>query len=96
VAVGFLAFFLHLGGSRASVLAAFTAATMTVSKTILYLGLEIVSGFENVGHNDLRTLVALYLVPNGLWIIVPFFIMVAAGSRILCALAAVDGAKKSN
>ena len=55
----------------ASVLA-MTVCVMTGAKTVLYLTMEVVSGLEATGHNDAVTFAVLYILPNGVWILVPF------------------------
>ncbi|KAK5716270.1 hypothetical protein LTS12_027777, partial [Elasticomyces elasticus] len=56
-----------------ALLIAYTASVMTLGKTIIYLMNEYFSGFENIGHNDLVTLIFLWIIPNGLWIIFPAY-----------------------
>jgi hypothetical protein len=86
VTLGFIALFLHLKSDPRSVVLGFGVALMTLAKTVLYLLLEYISGMENVIHNDLRTLMLLYIIPNGVWIIVPTLVVFAAGSRLTRAV----------
>jgi len=65
---------------------AFTAAILTLAKTMLYMAVEWGHSFAYVRHNDLYTLVTLYLIPNGLWIVFPFFIAIHTGRQILRVL----------
>jgi len=51
--------------SPVAVLVGFAAVCLTVSKTVLYGLNEYFSGFSNIGHNDLRTLVVYWILPNG-------------------------------
>lgn len=51
------------------------AAMMTFWKTVLYWGIEIVSGFENTAHNNLFDAVFIFIIPNGFWLVVPFAII---------------------
>lgn len=83
-----------LGGQRAiqgkqgviALLVAYTAAVMTVSKTVLYCEFgksralhiancvsgmnEYFSGFENIGHNSFRDLVFLWIIPKYVWLVI--------------------------
>ncbi|KAI9822052.1 MAG: hypothetical protein M1832_003224 [Thelocarpon impressellum] len=69
-----------------------TAAAMTVSKTMLY-GLraavlnEAFSGFRHVGHNDVASLIFLYIIPNGAWIVFPSYLISVFSREILRGLA---------
>ncbi|OXV06309.1 hypothetical protein Egran_05923 [Elaphomyces granulatus] len=76
------------GIGAAALLVAFGAAVMTLSKTVLYLLNEVFSGFHNVGHNSAGTLVVYWILPNGLWIIFPGYMVYVFGSEILAALQA--------
>ncbi|KAJ4400147.1 hypothetical protein N0V91_008938 [Didymella pomorum] len=72
-------------GNRA-LLIGFTAAVMTLSKTVLYYFNEYFSSFKSVGHNDWFTIFLFYGVMNGLWVIFPAYMTVVFGSDILQAL----------
>lgn len=74
------------GIGATALLVAFGAAVMTLSKTVLYLLNEVFSGFHNVGHNSAGTLVVYWILPNGLWIIFPGYMVYVFGSEILAAL----------
>ncbi|EFX02034.1 hypothetical protein CMQ_2083 [Grosmannia clavigera kw1407] len=73
-------------GARA-LLMLFAAAVMTLSKTVLYWLNEYFSGFANIGHNDIVSLVFLWIIPNGLWIVFPAIMTYKTGSEIVTALA---------
>ncbi|KAK6842234.1 hypothetical protein PG990_005780 [Apiospora arundinis] len=47
-----------------AVLLAFTAAIMTLSKTVLYWLNEYYSGFDNIGHNSIQDLIPLWIIPK--------------------------------
>ncbi len=48
------------------------------------LGLnEYFSGFANVGHNTLSQLVLLWIVPNGLWLVLPSYMIYVLGKEII-------------
>ncbi|KAL2826886.1 hypothetical protein BDW59DRAFT_62226 [Aspergillus cavernicola] len=70
-----------------AVLVAFSASVMTLSKTVLYWMQEALSGFVNIGHNDLRSLVILWIIPNGLWLIFPTYNIYVLGEEIISSLA---------
>ncbi|KAK4163904.1 hypothetical protein QBC43DRAFT_318901 [Cladorrhinum sp. PSN259] len=76
------------------VLVGYSAAIMTVSKTVLYWLNEYYSGFDNIGQNNLWRLVVLWIIPNGLWLVVPTFSMILPlGREIVDGLALVPGTK---
>ncbi|MCJ1478275.1 hypothetical protein MMC13_006952 [Lambiella insularis] len=74
-----------------AVLVAFSMAVMTLSKTALYWLTEYFSGFHNIGHNDAVSLLFLWVIPNGLWIVFPAYIAYVAGQEILEGLAVASG-----
>ncbi|KAG5941662.1 hypothetical protein E4U53_007382 [Claviceps sorghi] len=67
----------------AALLLGFSAAVMTLSKTLLYWSHEYFSNFANVGHNDFSTLLLLWILPNGAWIVGPAYMVVSMGREIL-------------
>ncbi|RAH83507.1 hypothetical protein BO86DRAFT_387766 [Aspergillus japonicus CBS 114.51] len=69
-----------------ALLVAYSASVMTVGKTVLYWLNEVFSGFENIGHNDLWTLVFFWMIPNGLWIVFPSYNIYILGAEIVAAL----------
>ncbi|EXJ85575.1 hypothetical protein A1O1_05940 [Capronia coronata CBS 617.96] len=66
-----------------AVLVLYSAAVMTLSKTVLYWLNEYFSGFANIGHNTLSNLLLLWVVPNGLWLIFPTYIIYVLGKELL-------------
>ena len=73
-----------LGANRhraAAVVAIFVCA-MTSSKTLLYFVMEAACGYSHVRHNDPMTLLMLYILPNGVWLIVPAFCAASLGVRL--------------
>lgn len=77
---------IHISGkSGLSVLLAFMVSTMTFSKTVLYflVSTSLCNGEHFVNHSDWRKTVLLYIIPNGFWIVIPFFCMVATGSILV-------------
>ncbi|KPM43698.1 hypothetical protein AK830_g2854 [Neonectria ditissima] len=77
-----------LGGRRGAlaVLVGFSAAVMTLSKTLLYFAHEYYSGYHNIGHNTARDLITLWVLPNVPWIVVPAYMIYALGGNILDGL----------
>ncbi|KAI9810478.1 MAG: hypothetical protein M1827_006254 [Pycnora praestabilis] len=69
----------------------FTAAVMTVSKTVLYWLKEYYSGFDNIGHNDISSLILLWIIPNGAWLVFPSYMIYVFGQEILQGLAIASG-----
>ncbi|KAF2994351.1 hypothetical protein E8E13_000694 [Curvularia kusanoi] len=78
-------------GNRA-LLIGFTAAVMTLSKTVLYYFNEYFSNFKSVRHNDWFTLFLFYGVMNGLWVIFPAYMTAVFGSDLVQALDIASGA----
>ncbi|KAK5989860.1 hypothetical protein PT974_08122 [Cladobotryum mycophilum] len=50
-------------GAKATLIG-FSAAVMTLSKTVLYWANEYYSGFDNIGHNALIDLIFLWIIPK--------------------------------
>jgi len=74
-----------------AVLVGYTAAVMTVSKTVLYWANEYYSGFENIGHNKFIDLIFLWIIPNGAWLVAPSYIIYVTGSEIIQGLTVAAG-----
>jgi hypothetical protein len=55
---------------------------------------EAFSGFDNIGHNSMTTLIPMWVIPNGAWIVLPSYMIYVLGMEIWAALDAA-GAKKS-
>jgi len=95
---GFLGQQRSLGGQKGviALLVGYTAAVMTVSKTVLYWMNEYYSGFENIGHNSLTNLIFLWIIPNGAWLVLPAYIIYVTGSEIVQGLTIASGAARSS
>ncbi|TCD67629.1 hypothetical protein EIP91_012194 [Steccherinum ochraceum] len=82
----------HYVNSPTAPVLGFASATMTLSKTFLYWAQEYYCGLCAVGHNDLKTLLLLWVLPNGLWLLVPSFIVyrfakdISASLRVAAAI----------
>ncbi|CAG9992698.1 unnamed protein product [Clonostachys byssicola] len=70
-----------------TVVTGFSAAVMTLSKSVLYWANEYYSGFDNIGHNSTRDLITLWVMPNVPWIILSAYMTYTMGSDIVDGLA---------
>ncbi|KAH9950702.1 hypothetical protein B0H21DRAFT_721141 [Amylocystis lapponica] len=86
----------HGVGTPMAPVVGFASATMTLSKTALYWLQEYFCGGCSVGHNSLRDLVLLWMVPNGLWLVVPGYIVWRLGRDICASLCAADRASRKD
>lgn len=55
----------HVAAWPPATLIGFTSASLTLAKTILYWAQEYYCNYCAVGHNDLKTLVLFWIIPNG-------------------------------
>jgi hypothetical protein len=69
---------------------AMIALSMTFWKTVIYFAMDFVSGFQNTGHNDGYTWTMLYLIPNGIWILVPLMLLVKLIRQLTVALGSMS------
>ena len=76
------------GKAGLSLLLAFMVSTMTFSKTVLYFLLTTpLCGEEHyISHNDWKTMILMYVIPNAIWVIIPFLCMVATGWKMLVCM----------
>ena len=61
----FYLYLAHVVKYPAASVVGLTSATMTLSKTVLYFLQEYCCNFCATGHNDWKTLVVYYIIPNG-------------------------------
>ncbi|KIJ64001.1 hypothetical protein HYDPIDRAFT_91287 [Hydnomerulius pinastri MD-312] len=80
----------HVSNWTPAPLVGFAAATMTLSKTVLYWAQEYYCGGCAIGHNTAKDLIVYWIIPNGFWIIVPSFIVWQLGKDIAGALIVTD------
>jgi hypothetical protein len=78
-----------------ALLVGYTVSIMTLSKTVLYWLQEYFSGyhpgagddelsrFAEVGHNSLDRLILLWIIPNGVWIVLPGILVWQFGKEIM-------------
>ncbi|TAQ83802.1 hypothetical protein B7494_g7871 [Chlorociboria aeruginascens] len=83
---------LHGRYGAVAVLVGFSAALMTLAKTVLYWMCEYYSGFENIGHNTVSDLIFMWIIPNGAWLVGSGYIIYVTGSEILQGLIIAAGA----
>lgn len=72
--------------SPAAWLVAFGVLLLTLSKTVLYFLIEHFSGWKNTSHNDAWTFWTLFVLPNGVWIVVPALCAWVLYARLAAAL----------
>ncbi|KAE9975055.1 hypothetical protein BLS_001251 [Venturia inaequalis] len=77
-----------------AVLIGFSAAVMTLSKTVLYWLNEYYSGFSNIGHNTLQQVVFLWIIPNSAWLVAPSYMIYVYGAEILQGLEQAAGSTR--
>ncbi|TDZ24002.1 hypothetical protein Cob_v003298 [Colletotrichum orbiculare MAFF 240422] len=85
-------------GGRAGALAVvvgFSAAVMTLSKTVLYWANEYFSGFDNIGHNPPLDLLFLWIIPNGAWLLGSGYMIASLGGEIVDGLALASKTTKT-
>ncbi|KAI8139746.1 hypothetical protein BJV82DRAFT_521352 [Fennellomyces sp. T-0311] len=80
---------------RASLIG-FTAAIMTVAKTVLYWLVDFFAGMAHTGHNNLQDYILLWIIPNGAWILVPGLIAYTLGGDLVGRLDVADKKEKAN
>jgi hypothetical protein len=81
-AIAQLAIIQHFMSIPTCELTAFAVATMTLSKTVLYGLVELASANKHTEHNSIQDLVLLYIIPNGMWIVMPLAIVLTLSRRI--------------
>jgi hypothetical protein len=91
--VNFYALYKDGNNSPTTLPIAIVALSMTFWKTVIYFAMDIVSGFRNTGHNDWATWMGLYLIPNGIWIIVPFLLLLTLTQQLTERLRTVSAKK---
>jgi hypothetical protein len=94
VTLNFLAFFLSTSScsKRTKLFAsliALTSLAFTMWKTVIYFAY----GVHFAAHNAWNTYITLYLIPNGLWILVPFLAIVSITRSVVRVLDLNDNKK---
>jgi len=74
----------------------FSAAIMTLSKTVLYWANEYYGGFDNIGHNPPFDLFFLWIIPNGAWLVGSTGMICDMGSSIVDGLTIASGGRSKS
>jgi hypothetical protein len=61
----FYVYLAHVVKYPAASVVGFASAVMTLWKTVLYLLQEYYCNYCSTGHNDMKTLVVYWIIPNG-------------------------------
>jgi len=61
----------HVSPSATAPLIGLIAASLTFAKTVLYWAQEYYCNYCAVGHNNTFDLVLMWIIPNGLWLLIP-------------------------
>lgn len=84
IALGLIALYLNYRRVfLAACLFAFSSQLLTATKTILIFLLEIVGGMQHVGHNVISDLILYYFMPNSVWIVLPFAVVIVLGRLLI-------------
>ncbi|KAJ7267238.1 hypothetical protein C8J57DRAFT_1717650 [Mycena rebaudengoi] len=79
----------HFAAWPTAPLVGFTAAALTLAKTILYLSQEYYCNYCATGHNTTKDML-MYYYPNLLWLLFPSLIILRLGKDLAQALNTVD------
>ncbi|SPO34754.1 related to Adiponectin receptor 1 [Pseudozyma flocculosa] len=80
----------------AAPLVGFAAVVMTFSKTVLYWLNDYCCGWCKTGHNNWHDRFFLWIVPNGLWLLVPGLIIYSFGAEMFANLRQLPEWAKDN
>ncbi|KAK1977751.1 hypothetical protein LZ30DRAFT_600637 [Colletotrichum cereale] len=86
-----------VGGTAGAlaVVIGFSAAVMTLSKTVLYWANEYFSGFDNIGHNTMADIISMWIIPNGAWLVGSGYMVLSLGGEIVDGLALASKTTKT-
>ncbi|KAI0297980.1 hypothetical protein BC826DRAFT_907377 [Russula brevipes] len=76
----------HVARYPAASVVGFGSVVMTLSKTVLYWLQEYYCNLCNIGHNDLKTLFVFWVIPDGLWIVVPALVTYKLGKDLISSI----------
>ncbi|KAF8198350.1 hypothetical protein K438DRAFT_1824243 [Mycena galopus ATCC 62051] len=76
----------HVTAWPTAPLIGFTAAALTLAKTVLYWAQEYYCNYCAVGHNSVKVLIQYWIIPGGIWIVVPSFIVWRLGKDLVADL----------
>ncbi|XP_060082922.1 uncharacterized protein LOC132562208 [Ylistrum balloti] len=94
VILNIIAIFMHYRKSRHTLPLAFTVTVMTFWKTVLYFLMYVVSDTYRK-NNTMTEHIFLFLIPNGVWVVLPFLVMVKLWGMLLPPSAS-DGSRVPN
>ncbi|KAH9964869.1 hypothetical protein BC827DRAFT_1185639 [Russula dissimulans] len=94
----FYVYLAHVAKYPSASVVGFASAVMTLSKTVLYWLQEYHCNYCNVGHNDWKALVIYFIIPNGLWLVIPALIMFKLGKDVTLSIdvAARESGKRAS
>ena len=73
----------RLGRGRLAHLLACIVTSLTGAKTVLFFLTEAMHGWSSLAHNEFLPLFFIWILPNGLWVLVPFTIAFWTGRKLL-------------
>ncbi|KAG8905593.1 hypothetical protein FRB99_008591 [Tulasnella sp. 403] len=73
----------------------YSAALMTLSKTLLYWLQEYYCDYCSAGHNSFADLLQYWIIPNGLWVVFPAYIVYVLGSDVVKSIRVAEQARKA-
>ena len=85
-----------LKGSRGALLSTFFVSALTFWKTCAYTiqYTELCNGSHLIAHLEWPHFVFLFLIPNGVWLVVPGLLLIVYGSKILHILGSYKDKKQ--
>lgn len=63
------------------------ATLSTGTKTVLFFLFELLSGTPSIGHNEWIPVLMFWIIPNGIWIVVPYLVVALTSRRLISATA---------
>ncbi|KAF5367705.1 hypothetical protein D9758_009854 [Tetrapyrgos nigripes] len=76
-------YYAHVADWPPATLIGFTAAALTLAKTVLYWAQEYFCNYCTTGQNSTNDLIVYWIIPNGFWIIVPSLIVYQLGKDLV-------------
>ena len=73
-------------------LCGFAVSTMTFWKTVIYMMqyFDFCAGGHLVQHHTWQQYLGLFMIPNGIWVVLPFYFMLIYGRRLKSGLDSTD------
>ncbi|KAK7198103.1 Emopamil binding protein [Novymonas esmeraldas] len=86
VALGLLVALLALGRAQnAAIKLAIVVSLMTLYKTVIYLGIDVVEGSKYTKHNTLQDQVLMFVIPSSVWLVASSVILRQCFSALVVA-----------